>query len=685
MQNPRRLEQSFTALWLTLLLGQVVDVAAHPAHASLLRNNNSQHSVIGFADTDIPNHHSAHLPEKRTTHTFFDNTASIANTQTASNPQTLSSPLGSLNFSDIEEGHQYWHDQTPNDIAITFSTSEEVLVRDNQPWLNQINQPYAAELGIRDGRNITIGFADSALQIDHPLIFGKVRQTYNAFANSANVDESFTNTQNDGHATTVVSTALGSLALVTGEDGDKYLQGVAPGAKVAMTQTFSTPEQDRLSSSAISNGIAWLARSTRVPIINLSFSTFNKLQRTTISAMQAGIARDVLFTIAANSKTATESYSLADYASADWAKKQIIVVGAVDSQNQATDFSEPAGALAQWYVVAPGSDITVASNGQTYANKSSAAFAAPMVAGQAALIKSFWPQLKAATIAQIIFKTATHLGDSPEGTPDPIYGWGLINVRKSLQPIGQLTIQTRNGTYLPVASLALGNVNGALGGAIQQAAAQNAFVISGATDIFNRQFSVNLNTTIAPETSRSLANMMGNDSDRMIRTREIILDRQGSRLSYTRSDLSTIPGNLIADPLYVNQNTSMISAASLIKRFSNGHEFAIATGGQNNYFGLADYRIDGAPQLAEIGLANAYHNLAHTASSFAIGQQLSNGLKIKFGMIGTHLPDAMSSQRSVNPLIDTTSTRAPNEVTLGHFEISKQMGNSMLGFGFSIL
>lgn len=223
MQNPRRLEQSFTALWLTLLLGQVVDVAAHPAHASLLRNNNSQHSVIGFADTDIPNHHSAHLPEKRTTHTFFDNTASIANTQTASNPQTLSSPLGSLNFSDIEEGHQYWHDQTPNDIAITFSTSEEVLVRDNQPWLNQINQPYAAELGIRDGRNITIGFADSALQIDHPLIFGKVRQTYNAFANSANVDESFTNTQNDGHATTVVSTALGSLALVTGEDGDKYL------------------------------------------------------------------------------------------------------------------------------------------------------------------------------------------------------------------------------------------------------------------------------------------------------------------------------------------------------------------------------------------------------------------------------------------------------------------------------
>ena len=685
MQNPRRLERKISVLWLAMLLGQIVSITAHPAHASALRNNDSQHPIIGFANTDIPNHQAPHAPEKKPIQTVFDNTTPITPTQIQSNASPSLSPLDSLDFVAIAEGHQYLHDHTPGDIALAFSTPEEAMARDNQPWLNQINQPYAAELGTKDGRNITIGFADAALQIDHPLLFGKVRQTYNAFANSANVDESFTKTHSDGHATTVVSTALGSLALVTGEEGDKHLQGVAPGAKIAMTQVFSTPEQERLSSSSLSNGIAWLTRSTRVPIINLSISAVGKLQHATVSAMQAGIARDVLFTIAANNKTETESYSLADYASADWAKKQIIAVGAVDSQNQATHFSEPAGTLAQWYVVAPRSNITVASNGQTYENKSGASFAAPMVAGQAALIKSFWPQLKAATIAQIIFKTATHLGNSPEGTPDPIYGWGLINVRKSLQPIGQLTIQTKNGTHIPVANIALGNAKGALGGAIQQAAAHNAFVISGATDMFNRHFSVNLNATIAPERSRSLANMLGNDSDRMIRTSEIILDKQGSRLSYTRSDLSTAPGNLKVETHYLNQNTSTISAASLIKRFSNGSELAIATGGQNSYFGLADYRINGAPQFTDIGLADAYHHLVSGASSFAIGQQLSDGLKIKFGMIGTQLPDAMSSQRSVNPLIDATSTSTPNDVTLGHIEISKQIGNSMLGFGFSVL
>jgi subtilisin family serine protease len=57
-------------------------------------------------------------------------------------------------------------------------------------------------------------------------------------------------------------------------------------------------------------------------------------------------------------------------------------------------------------------------------------FAAPAIAGAAALLKQYWPQLGGKAIARILLDTATDLGD--RGI-DQIYGAGLLNIEQAMK------------------------------------------------------------------------------------------------------------------------------------------------------------------------------------------------------------------------------------------------------------
>jgi hypothetical protein len=135
----------------------------------------------------------------------------------------------------------------------------------------------------------------------------------------------------------------------------------------------------------------------------------------------------------------------------------LLIVGSVDTNNKISSFSTKPGTacisarktctaserVANFFIVAPGSNIVSDYPGQMLASASGTSMAAPHVAGAVALIaddaQSRNTLLTPTQIASIIKKSATDLG--ARGV-DAVFGWGLLNVGAALAPVGGTTIVT---------------------------------------------------------------------------------------------------------------------------------------------------------------------------------------------------------------------------------------------------
>ena len=320
--------------------------------------------------------------------------------------------------------------QTLADVDIApLPSAAEKQSRSYQPWLNQVNLPYANQLGMSNGSGVVDGIADTGVDAAHVELRGQVVKSYDVFDGSADASDSV------GHGTHVAGLLAGTTA-----NGAPF-QGVAMGAGLAIAKVF-----DATGTSSTENtdqGINWLVNTARVPIISLSIGGTTAGNA---AAIRNGVANGVLFAIAAgNDGNASVSWP-AHFASQAWANNQIIVVGAVDANNKLAPFSNHGADTAAWFVVAPGVNLLSSFGNGGYAALSGTSMAAPIVAGQAALIKSNWRFLAASQISQIIFKTATRLGSATDARPDPVYGWGLIDIGRSLSPVGNLLATAGNTT-----------------------------------------------------------------------------------------------------------------------------------------------------------------------------------------------------------------------------------------------
>jgi len=135
----------------------------------------------------------------------------------------------------------------------------------------------------------------------------------------------------------------------------------------------------------------------------------------------------------------------------------LIIAGSIDENLEISDFSDRAGdgAARFHFMVAPGDRIVVPwisdSGGPGLYYLSGTSFSAPHITGAAALILDRWPSLTAREVADILFETATDLG---EAGVDNIYGHGLLNLDAALQPTGQAKVAVKAGAQ-PVSDAAI--------------------------------------------------------------------------------------------------------------------------------------------------------------------------------------------------------------------------------------
>jgi hypothetical protein len=120
----------------------------------------------------------------------------------------------------------------------------------------------------------------------------------------------------------------------------------------------------------------------------------------------------------------------------------LIAVGAIDENGQLASYSNAAGATKNYFLVAPGTGIVSLAPGGGTDVKTGTSMATGVVSGVAALVWGHWPYLKATDVANILFDTATDLG--APGVDD-VYGRGLVNAQRALQPVGTMSTPTVNG------------------------------------------------------------------------------------------------------------------------------------------------------------------------------------------------------------------------------------------------
>ncbi|NMG43639.1 S8 family serine peptidase [Aromatoleum toluvorans] len=466
------------------------------------------------------------------------------------------------------------------------------------------------------GRGAVVAVLDTGVQGNHIELN---TQLVGTTMYDASIRATVAQTDGDGHGTHVAG-------IVAGSTGTGYSYGIAPDAKVLPVKVFTSGTWTA-SSTALAIGLNTAAANPSVSVVNMSLGGSSPLGATFETSLRSAIAADKLIVAAAGNNGGAAPIWPARYAKESWAKGQIIAVGAVDANNQIASFSNRAGDTANWFIVAPGVRVVSSYNNGGYVYMSGTSMATPVVAGAAALLEGAWPQLKAAQVASILFQTATDLG-----TPgvDAIYGWGLLNVDRAMQPVGTLAVPVSSSTTTLKRSSATLRSSVASWSGLRSASRAGQF--RGITvDAFNRDFNTDYGSGIrAPAVERIADALAG--AGRALRTTEQRY-ADGSRLvamiEEQRPDALGAPGAFGA----ADGASRSLVASSAVFKLAGGKEFAFASGGlAGSYFGLAD---------TDSSLANPYLGLARSSAQFAFGYQ-EGALSFKAGVLDAGLNAAQA-------------------------------------------
>jgi hypothetical protein len=119
---------------------------------------------------------------------------------------------------------------------------------------------------------------------------------------------------------------------------------------------------------------------------------------------------------------------------------QVIIAGSVGvasaggtDTSQLSTFSNRAGQGQDWYLTALGYSVRTIDNTGAGFFYSGTSFSAPIISGAVALVAQAFPNMTAAQIVDLLFRTADDLGAAGD---DATYGQGRLNIARAFQPVG---------------------------------------------------------------------------------------------------------------------------------------------------------------------------------------------------------------------------------------------------------
>lgn len=290
-----------------------------------------------------------------------------------------------------------------------------------EPWASQ-RLGYRSVWSVTRGAGVTVAVVDTGVDGSHPMLAGRVLPGVDVVNGGGRAD-----TDCAGHGTAVAG-IIGAQPVA-----GMGFAGVAPEATILPVRQANTIDG---TVSTLAEGIR-AAVDAGARVVNVSVvvpASVPALSR----AVTYALDHDVVV-VAAAGNDAQQGDPGKYPASYDG----VIAVGAVDADGNPGTFSESCVNLS---VVAPGVDIVVPGAGGPglVANQNGTSYAAPFVAGVAALVRAYRPELTAAQVKHRIEATADRLvtaqpttaqpsaGQSIAVLPDPEYGFGMVNPARAV-------------------------------------------------------------------------------------------------------------------------------------------------------------------------------------------------------------------------------------------------------------
>ncbi|MEU8609057.1 type VII secretion-associated serine protease mycosin [Actinoplanes sp. NPDC048791] len=261
------------------------------------------------------------------------------------------------------------------------------------------------------GAGVTVAVIDSGVDSGHKDLQGQVLPGLDLVDSGGDGDTDLV-----GHGTTV-------SALIAGRGDDEAgVVGIAPKAKILPVRVLD--RENRYDDALIvAKGVRW-AVDHGARVINLSLGG-NGSSPALAAALDYAFAKDVVVVACTGNANASTSSGV-------WYPAREPGVIAVAGMEKAGDVLWSGSITGKETVVtAPATQLVGARPGG-YWRVQGTSFAAPMVSGTAALVRSRWPTMSAAEVVNRIIKTAKDRG--PAGR-DGQYGYGLVD------PTGALTAE----------------------------------------------------------------------------------------------------------------------------------------------------------------------------------------------------------------------------------------------------
>lgn len=304
-------------------------------------------------------------------------------------------------------------------VAVEPSAVYQALARPSDPYFgNQIgvsNVAAADAWDVESGHSsVRIAVVDSGVNGLHEDLYGKVIEGYD-FVNDRPIARN-ADSDDNAHGTAVASVAAAQGNNGVGLAGMSWNAEVMP-VKVLNAFGFGYTREVVL-------GVRYaIERGANIIIMSIGSTENSPLLE---QAINDAWDRGILVVAAAGNNGPADVYYPAKY-------DRVVAVGATNGNDVRAGFSNAGLALD---LVAPGVDITHATDTQNgYDVSSGTSFAAPFVAGTAALIKSRHPGVTPAQLTEALRDSADKVAGMGGAGRTDFYGYGRLNAARALRAV----------------------------------------------------------------------------------------------------------------------------------------------------------------------------------------------------------------------------------------------------------